>query len=68
MPALVDAFLAWKHREELGARAGPVPEPAEALPAHDWFTVAAIRDTGTYRMPYSPISDAITQGSSATRA
>lgn len=53
MPHLVDAFLAWKHRgvrESHAARSADEPAGAGTpLPSEgsDWFTVAAICDTGT---------------------
>lgn len=51
LPELVDAFLGWKHREALSRdseageppRAGTAPSSAGG----EWFTVAAICDTGT---------------------
>lgn len=51
MPTLVDAYLVWKHGPTLPSREDshePPADPASQGAGQDWFTVAAIRDTGEF--------------------
>lgn len=61
MPALVDVYLAWKHGAALQSHdlpldgQNPTPDTPPGDAGRDWFTVAAIKDTGAPSAPSSAL-------------